>query len=137
MTLSIECSAGFYVRSLAHDLGARLGVGGHLAALRRTASAGLTLGEAVPLHVAERSRDEAVAAIVPLSLMLTGLSSVVLTEAGVERATHGRDIGAAEVTAGVVPGTPPVRLFDQRGLLIGIAERAATPGLLHPSVVLM
>ena len=56
LTLSIECSAGFYVRSLAHDLGVRLGVGAHLAALRRTASAGLTLDVAITLDVAERSR---------------------------------------------------------------------------------
>ena len=32
----VVCSAGFYVRSLAHDLGERLGVGGHIVALRRT-----------------------------------------------------------------------------------------------------
>jgi tRNA pseudouridine55 synthase len=36
VTLQVECSAGFYVRSLAHDLGERLGVGAHLAGLRRT-----------------------------------------------------------------------------------------------------
>jgi tRNA pseudouridine55 synthase len=135
--LRIECSAGFYVRSLAHDLGVRLGIGAHLAALRRIASAGLTLADAIPLDVAERSRDQAIAAIVPLSRMLGGLSSVVLTDDGVERATHGRDIGIAEVTDGTWPGLPPVRLFDQRGQLIGIAETATTPGLLHPSVVLM
>src|SRR5665213_2557754 len=41
-TLRVDCSAGFYVRSLAHDLGIRLGVGAHLSALRRTVSAGLT-----------------------------------------------------------------------------------------------
>jgi tRNA pseudouridine55 synthase len=137
VTLSIECSAGFYVRSLAHDLGVRLGVGAHLAALRRTVSAGLTLADAIPLDVAERSRDEAIGAIVPLGRMLSHLSSAVLTDDGVERAMHGRDIGAAEVTSGMLPGIPPIRLLDQRGQLIGIAEPAATPGLLHPSVVLM
>ena len=73
-TVSIECSAGFYVRSLAHDLGVRLGVGAHLAALRRTASAGLTLADAMPLDAAERSRDAAIAAIVPLGRMLSGLA---------------------------------------------------------------
>src|SRR6185503_3592623 len=104
--------------SLAHDLGMRLGVGAHLAALRRTASAGLTLADAIPLDIAERSRDHAIAAIVPLSRMLADLSSVVLTDDGVERATHGRDIGAAEVTDGKWPGFPPVRLFDRRGQLI-------------------
>jgi tRNA pseudouridine55 synthase len=140
VTLHVECSAGFYVRSLAHELGVRLAVGAHLAALRRTASAGLTLDDALPLEVAERNRDEAIAAVVPLDRMLLGLASVVLTEAGVERAIHGQDIGAAQVTTGPLPPFSmlhPIRLIDQRGHLVGIAELAATPGLLHPSVVLM
>jgi tRNA pseudouridine55 synthase len=140
VTLSVECSAGFYVRSLAHDLGVRLGVGAHLAALRRTASAGITLADAIPLDIAERSREEAIAAIVPLARMLPGLSSVVLTDDGVERAAHGRDIGAPELMAAMTaewPAKPPVRLFDQRGHLIGIAEQGTSRELLHPSVVLM
>jgi len=39
VALRVDCSAGFYIRSLAHDLGERLGVGAHLVALRRTHSA--------------------------------------------------------------------------------------------------
>ncbi len=38
VTLTVDCSAGFYVRALAHDLGARLGTGAHLTALGRTKS---------------------------------------------------------------------------------------------------
>jgi tRNA pseudouridine55 synthase len=139
--VSVECAAGFYVRSLAHELGLRLGTGAHLAALRRTVSAGLTLGDALPLGAAERSRDDAIAAIVPLDRMLPGFPSVVLTDEGAERAAHGRDIGVEEISG--APGSPrsiipgPVRLFNQRGQLIGLAEPAVAPGLLHPSVVLM
>jgi tRNA pseudouridine55 synthase len=142
VTLSVECSAGFYVRSLAHDLGATLGVGAHLAVLRRTASAGFTLADAMPLDVAERNPANAVAAIVPLERMLTELSSVVLHDAGVSRAIHGRDIGPAEISgeswtgSGPVGLAGPVRLLDQRGQFVGIAEPAAAPGLLHPSVVI-
>src|SRR5262249_60743784 len=36
VTLKVDCSAGFYIRALAHDLGQRLGTGAHLSALRRT-----------------------------------------------------------------------------------------------------
>ncbi|MBX6750383.1 MAG: tRNA pseudouridine(55) synthase TruB [Micromonosporaceae bacterium] len=47
--IDMECSAGTYVRALARDLGAALGVGGHLVALRRTAVGDFTLAEAVTL----------------------------------------------------------------------------------------
>src|SRR5262249_43129889 len=49
VTLRVDCSAGFYVRSLAHDLGQRLGVGAHLAGLRRTRAGDFTLAQALPL----------------------------------------------------------------------------------------
>jgi tRNA pseudouridine55 synthase len=136
VTLDLECSAGFYVRSLAHDLGAALGMGAHLAALRRTASGGLTLADAMPLDLAERSPADARSAVVPLEDMLTNLPAVVLQDEGVVRAIHGRDIGPAEITGEIWAGDSPVRLFDQSGQLVGIGEAAVTSGLLHPSVVL-
>jgi tRNA pseudouridine55 synthase len=47
---AVECSGGTYVRSLAHDLGQKLGCGAHLAALRRTAVAEFVLSRAVTLE---------------------------------------------------------------------------------------
>ncbi len=53
--VDVECSSGTYIRAIARDLGAALGVGGHLTALRRTAVGGFTLADAVPLaDLAER-----------------------------------------------------------------------------------
>jgi len=49
LTLRVVCSSGTYVRSLAHDLGAALGCGGHVAALRRTAVGRFTVAQAVSL----------------------------------------------------------------------------------------
>ncbi|MBN2265997.1 MAG: tRNA pseudouridine(55) synthase TruB, partial [Candidatus Aminicenantes bacterium] len=49
VVFEVECSAGTYVRSIAHDLGLRLGCGAHLASLRRTSSGSFGLAEAVPL----------------------------------------------------------------------------------------
>lgn len=51
LRLRVVCSPGTYIRSLAHDLGQALGCGGHVAALRRTASGCFTVAEAVPLDV--------------------------------------------------------------------------------------
>ena len=149
VTLTIDCSAGFYVRSLAHDLGAHLGVGAHLTALRRTRSGDLTAADALPLDVAERDRDAARAAVIPIDQMLPSLSAVVLTDAGARHVAHGRDLGSADIAQGgsgassppsvVAPASaaPWVRLMTEAGQLLGIAEPAGTSGVLHPSVVLV
>jgi tRNA pseudouridine55 synthase len=149
VTLRIDCSAGFYVRSLAHDLGDRLGVGAHLTTLRRTRSGDLTVADAVPLDVAERDPEAARAAVIPVDRMLPSLSAVVLTDAGARHVAHGRDVASGDIAGGSAaigspagvtgPLSPPpcVRLMTENGQLLGIAEPAVTPGLLHPSVVLV
>src|SRR4029077_17413985 len=96
VTLVVTCSAGFYVRSLAHDLGERLGTGAHLAELRRTRSGDAILGEAVPLGLVEGDRPRAREAVRPMAGMLPALSAVVLTTEGIRRAGHGRDLGPAD-----------------------------------------
>lgn len=49
LTVVIDCSSGTYVRALARDLGSKLGVGGHLTALRRTRVGGYTIDQASAL----------------------------------------------------------------------------------------
>jgi tRNA pseudouridine55 synthase len=53
--LSVHCTTGTYVRALARDAGAALGVGGHLTALRRTAVGAVGLDEATPLEVLQEA----------------------------------------------------------------------------------
>jgi tRNA pseudouridine55 synthase len=151
VTLRVDCSAGFYVRSLAHDLGERLGTGGHVAALRRTRSGDFTLDHAIDLDTAERDPRRAAALVIPLANVLPRLASVVLTAEGVNRAVHGRDLGPGDTSSGEPFALSPqpsalspqpshqpwVRLIDPRGELVAIARPTGAGGLLHPSVVLM
>jgi tRNA pseudouridine55 synthase len=141
VTLALDCSAGFYVRSLAHDLGQALGTGAHLEALRRTRSGGFTLSAAMPLAEAEQDRDRARAAVVPLAGMLPELPAVVLTVEGVRHAVHGRELGAVDLVGdsglGIRDLECHVRLLDRAGGLVGIARLSTIPGSLHPFVVLM
>ena len=147
VTLALECSSGFYVRSLAHDLGQALGTGAHLAALRRTRSGNATLAGAIPLEAAEADRARARAAVLPLPAMLLELRAVALTPEGVRHALQGRDLGPRDLGLGIWdsedksripnPESLYVRMLDSAGALVGIAEPSKTPGLLHPSVVLM
>jgi tRNA pseudouridine55 synthase len=141
VTLEVHCSAGFYVRSLAHDLGQRLGIGAHLAGLRRTRSGDFTLDQAVSLDTAERDPQHVIDALIPPAEMLPGLPSVTLNAEGVLRAVHGRaldiDNGLGIRDAGFLLGAAFVRLLDQSGQLVGIGERTEAQGILHPSVVLV
>ena len=138
VVVRLHCSAGFYVRSLAHDLGEQLGTGACLAALTRTRSGDALLADAVALATIERDPEAAARALIPLSRMLPALEAVVLTVEGVRRATHGRELGPADVAdARRASGAGRfVRLLDAAGDLVGVAEPGSASGLLHPSVVL-
>jgi tRNA pseudouridine55 synthase len=138
VTLRLDCSSGFYVRSLAHDLGERLGVGAHLATLRRVRTAAFTVDQAIDLDTAERDPRRAAAAVIPLADMLPDMACVVLTLQGVRRAGHGCELGPKDTQTGFgVRHSGLIRLLDPAGELVGIARPGATPGLLHPSIVLM
>src|SRR5213078_1430359 len=54
VTVQLDCSAGFYVRSLANDLGCALGTGAHLTMLRRTRTGAFSVDEAIHLTEAEQ-----------------------------------------------------------------------------------
>jgi tRNA pseudouridine55 synthase len=137
-SLRVTASAGFYVRSLAHDLGEALGVGGHLVALRRTAAGPFTIDDAVPLQVIQSEGGAAAARLIPLDRLLREVPGVTLTDQGARRARHGNAVGPSEVVDGL-PGRSAegrVRLLDPSGALLGLAEPRAG-GLLQPVVVLV
>jgi tRNA pseudouridine55 synthase len=136
VTLRVHCSAGFYVRALAHDLGERLGTGAHLTALRRTRSGRADLAHAVGLADVERDPDSAARLVVPPAEMLPDLPALVLTLEGARRAMHGRDLGPGDAMRSPGELASLVRLLDSAGDLVGIAEAGPAPGLLHPFVVL-
>ena len=132
--LRIVCSAGFYVRSLAHDLGQRLGCGAHLESLRRTRVGRFRLDDATPLEALES--DPAGALFIPLNTLLEDAPAVLVTDEGSRRASHGNTLGPSHLVGPVPPGSPPrVRLLDGSGTLLAVA-RMGSDALLHPLIVL-
>ena len=137
VSLRVECSAGFYVRSLAHDLGAALGIGAHLTALRRTHSGRLSVDDAIGLDVILLDPERARGRMIPLARMLSDLAAITLTSEGLAHAVHGRNLGPADTEQGAWRADALfVRMLDSAGELVGIASPAEAPGFLHPSVVL-
>ncbi len=138
LRVAIRCSAGFYVRALARDLGRLLGCGACLEALRRTASADFTLADAIALDVLATDAETAASRVVPMDRLLPWLPAVRLTGAGERKARHGNDLSAADLAGPPPPGPAAgiVRLLAPDGRLLGLARPASPPAALHPAVVL-
>lgn len=136
-TIRVRCAAGFYVRSLAHDLGGVLGVGAILEGLVRTEAAGFRLDDAVSFEaLVTTSRAELRSMVRPMEDLLKHLPAVSLTSEGVHWALHGRDLGpSALTTTPLVPIPVLMRMIAPDGRMVGLAERSKTPGFLHPAVV--
>jgi tRNA pseudouridine55 synthase len=138
--IRLSCSAGFYVRSLAHDLGQRLGCGAHLEGLRRLRAGEFTLSDAVALDEIEREGPAAVCHLIPLDRLLLHLTGVPLTARGARRASHGNALTPEDLECGQPPAgeleRQQLRMLDPSGGLLGIAE-ARENGVLHPVIVLV
>jgi tRNA pseudouridine55 synthase len=141
--LDVRCSAGTYVRALARDLGEALGTGGHLTALRRTASSGFTLADAVGWDDLSARAEQALR---PLAALLPDMPAVRVGPEGAAAVAHGRDLDA-RLVRGPFPAAPAgrVRVLDTAGQLLALAVARGfdPPGaglpsapVLHPDVVL-
>jgi len=89
LELEIECSAGTYIRSLAHDLGAALGVGAHLTGLTRTASGSFRLRDSLALDAVTCGGDEWLRHIISPYDALAHFSRVKLNAEDIVRVRHG------------------------------------------------
>jgi tRNA pseudouridine55 synthase len=132
--LTMTVSAGFYVRSLAHDLGQALGTGAVLEALRRTRSGRFTAEAAVPFaDLVSGTRDTVAGHIVPMDRLLPDVPAMPLSSVEVRQVRHGRDV---PLPPGWDESPPLVRLVDEASRLVALAVPGDRPGFLHPSVVL-
>jgi tRNA pseudouridine55 synthase len=131
LTVSIECSAGTYIRSLAHDIGEVLKVGGHLAALRRVEAGIFTLEDAVDLASLEQSfQDETWEKYLrPAVDALPTLPPVEINDASISLIRNGQRIPAPPDSQGVAKG------IDQKGELVAILEAVEDGQWWHPRKV--
>ncbi len=138
--LALSVTSGTYVRSLAHDLGERLGCGAHLEELRRTRIGPFTVEEASTLEtlsgLAFQGRlDESL--LSPADL-LRELPRVDVSDDAVKLIVHGRDVpqGAWDPPeSGLQVLAGPLRVCDERGDLVSVAH-VHDSGALRPLIVL-
>lgn len=129
LRLSVHCSKGTYIRVLAADIGAALGCGGHLVALRRTRVGPLDLAAAVTLEALNASgEDERARFLLPLDALLQNLPRVDLAPDDAQRFGHGNPVDLPPGLHG------KIRVYAD-GTLLGIGE-PGTDGRLWPKRLL-
>jgi tRNA pseudouridine55 synthase len=131
----VHCSAGTYLRSIAHDLGRKLGCGAHLDALRRTGAGEFTEDQARTLDqlavLAEAGTFDQ--AIVPASELLPQFPNALVDAVTVAQIRQGKDFRLSPfVDRG---GARRVKAISREGDLVAIGE-ARLPHLYHPILVL-
>jgi len=133
--LVAHCSAGTYLRSIAHELGQAMGCGAHLSALRRIRSGDFTIEQARTIRdleaLAAAGRLEE--ALIPASNLLPEFPAVVVDPATAGQVRQGRDFHVSPFRVG--QGTRYVKALSGDGDLLAIGE-AKLPNIYHPVVVL-
>lgn len=137
LVLDVHCSAGTYIRSLAHDLGQRLGCGAHVVALRRTASGQLLVSQAVPLDVLQAAYDRRdwIRYLLPADLALSDWPAVHLTAADAARAQRGQSV-PFDVGGPSAAGAPLARAYNAAGQFFAVLRADPTAGVWRPDKVL-
>jgi tRNA pseudouridine55 synthase len=114
LDVRIACSSGTYVRALARDLGANLGVGGHLTALRRTRVGPFPVADAAPLD----ELDVAASLMPPAAAASRLFERVDLSEQQAIDLGHGKTLAAPATT----PPVGPIAAIAPDGRLVGLVE---------------
>jgi tRNA pseudouridine55 synthase len=131
----VRCSAGTYIRSIAHELGIALGCGAHIEELVRTASGPFTIEGSFTLERLQELKDAGrlEEAILKPSQLLPHFPPVYVDDTTVRQIRQGRDfnVSAFRVNA----GTEHVKAIGPHGDLIAIG-RVALPHVYHPVVVM-
>ena len=148
----IECSSGTYIRSLAHDMGQKLGCGAHLAEITRTAVGEFSLDQAIRLEeLAEAVHASKFAdCLIRLENLLPNFPRINVLPVVEKRVRHGAkfNVLVAQIQPGRIelpPGAtsqldagearpPRLRVFSQQDKLVAIAE-AVVPRTYQPIVV--
>jgi tRNA pseudouridine55 synthase len=130
-TLSVRCSKGTYIRTLVEDISHKLGTGGHVTMLRRTAVAGYTLEDAVSLEQLAERRETGDLAVLDKLLeaaenALPDWPVVNLDEAASKTLSFGQSIQVEQDFE-----CANVRLFDQNEKFMGLGEMSPD-GVIKP-----
>jgi len=138
LKVRVVCSAGTYVRTLAEDFGKNLGVGAHLAALRRTRAGSFLGRQSVTLdQLQEKADDEALAPVlISPDAALSNFPALELNPADVQRVQHGLAVRLLDKIGADWGDGQNIRLRAMPGNLIAVGSFDKAGNLVRPRVVL-
>ena len=118
LSVTVSCSKGTYIRVLAEDIGAKLGCGAHLKALRRIATGGFDIAHAMTLsQIEQMSPEQRDASLLPADCLLEGVPKVILDSESAYYVQQGQTVWQAkQSTQGMVSLYGPDQVF------IGLGE---------------
>lgn len=130
--LDVHCSKGTYIRSLAHDLGEKLGCGGHLSALRRTAVGKFSIADAVTLdQLREAFANGAIERhLIPLDEALLEFEAIVVDPPTAKNIQQGHMLECGRAFT-----TPLLRVYSTSGEFVALLEHSQTAGIWKPKKV--
>lgn len=131
--ISVRCSAGTYIRTLAEDIGKKIGTGAHLTELRRTRAGKFSLAQAVTLEKLEEiAQENRVGEIlVSMNEAVAQLPPVFLTEEEKKKIKNGLGIGASFADRDV----QKIRFVDAQNNLVAIGDYLVEERLARPRIV--
>jgi tRNA pseudouridine55 synthase len=143
--MRVRCSSGTYIRTLAHDIGARLGVGAHLSALHRTTVGQFGIAAAISLSEVEAKKNDnsIVANVIGLAETVAHLQKVLADAERLKFIAHGREIVLSKDETRAFTETidsrqsQAVRLCDKDNELAAIGEYIESRQAIQPKVVFL
>ncbi len=137
IAVRVACSSGTYIRTLAENVGEQLGVGAHLAELRRTKAGEFSIAAARSLEQLKEEIDNGSLGtiLIPPDAALSRMPFVHLSSVDTERALNGVAVPMAPASAANLADEENVRMRAADGTLLAVGSYDAERRLLHPRVV--
>jgi len=131
--INVRCSAGTYIRTLAEDIGRKLGTGAHLTELRRTAAGKFSIDQSITL---ERLGDleDPTTALMPMTDAVSNLAKFIVPDDRIDKTRNG--LSTRVFDTGFSDGEP-VQMVDASQELIAIGFFDAAENIVQPKVVLV
>lgn len=121
-SISVECSAGTYIRSLIDDIGKDLGCGAIMTDLRRTSANGFSINNCVTLEELEKAVNDGMADkyITPIEKCFDTYSEIVVTEGQAKRFSNGGELSRDRLKDNIPDGI--YRVYSPDRLFLGLGE---------------